>query len=95
MPHLLAISAIKDEDLKSGVLEYFARDRNFCKALQELCENIIKGNVRVNAYKRRKLIEHRNNIYSIAFDKRISKKNIVQSGGWYWIIPIVISLLTQ
>lgn len=71
------------------MLKYFSKDKKFNSALQEISENIIKGNVKVSPYKKRKLKQFKDNIYSLAYSKRIPPKQIVQSGGWLWVIPLV------
>ncbi len=93
MPYLQTIAAIKSMRLRTEILSYFSKDKLFNNALQELCENIIKGNIEVDSIQRQKLMRNKQNIYKIAFNKRV-KKSVSQSGGWMWIIPIVASLLT-
>ena len=92
LPTLEVVSTIRDKKLQKNVLKYFAKNKNFASALREITKNIIKGNVQLDKYKKRKISRHKTNLYSIAFSKNHSK-NIAQSGGWMWIIPIIASLL--
>lgn len=91
LPLLEIISAIKDRKLQLALLKYYSKNKKFQSALKEISKNVIKGNVKLSNYKRRKLSKFKSNIYSIAYENK--PKKIVQTGGWLWVIPIIASLL--
>ena len=91
LPLLQIISDIKDKKLQLALLKYYSKNKKFQSALREISKNVIKGNVKLSNYKRRKLAKFKNNIYSIAYENKPAK--IVQTCGWLWVIPIIASLL--
>lgn len=97
LPILAFIAEIKDQKLKISLLKYYAKYPKFYLALNEICKNLIKGNVKLSKYKRSKLLKVKSNIYKIANCKKLNRKErekqIVQTGGWSWIIPIITGLL--
>ncbi len=96
LPHLQTIASVKDKKLQLSLLKYFSKKKSFKKALREISKNLIKGNVPLSKYRKSLIKKHRKNIYAVAYNNRIDSDNlskqVIQTGGWLWIIPIIASL---
>ena len=100
LPILKIISEISDKKLQIQLIKYYSRKKNFNLSLREIFKNVIKGNVRMSVYKKRKLQKIKKNIYSLAYEKnlnsKIVSKNFRQSGGsLFYVIPLIASLLMK
>jgi len=63
-------------------------------ALKKIAVNVIKGNVKTNTKTKKKLKKHKKVICELTKTKNCTtkrKKLVIQSEGWLWIIPLIIS----
>jgi len=93
------IASIKDKKVRSGVLKQYSSLKDFQKALREVAENTVKKNVPLDANQKKKLKPHRKALLEFLSNnksKKLSRKKVIQSGGFLPILlPIILSLLTQ
>lgn len=93
-PKLEMIAAAKKQKTRRALLEAFADDDNFFKAVRELVKNTVKKNIKITEKQRKKLIRYKSLLFSI-FNKKTSKKRrrklMIQTGTGVFI-PLILPL---
>ncbi len=90
------ISRIDCPKTRKILLAYISRKPKYYKALKEISKNIISGNIKKpKSCKKRLSSQDRKRIIRLSKSKsaKQSKKLIVQSGGWMWVIPLVAEII--
>lgn len=95
------IAKAKTSRSRRALLEIFAEEEMFFKAVRELVKNTVKRNIKLTEQQRKKLLKHKSLLLSI-IRKKVSKKRrrnlMVQSGTGIFIpiiLPIVAALLAS
>ena len=89
------VSRIKCQKTKKNILKYLTKYPNYYKAFIEISKNLVALDVKPGNLKKKISKPDRLKIIKLAKSKNTNKnkKIIVQSGGWLWIIPIVIDII--
>lgn len=95
MPILQAIAKIKAKSDRDLVIEIFAKDKNFVKAIKEIAVNTVNKNIKLTNQVKLRLKKHKEAIVKLA--RRGGKQSLVQSGGGFLplLIPIVTTVLSS
>jgi hypothetical protein len=79
---------------RSDIMKVFCRDKNFIKALKEICSNTVRGNLTLSLKDKNRLKKHKRVIESLASSKPFKRK-LVQSGSGFLavLLPLVASII--
>lgn len=94
LPLFEHINSIKRPEDRRMVVAIFSKNHNFIKALEEVADNAVEGDIEFTAEQKRKLKRHKQVILALA-DKR-GKALVSQTGGGFLsvLLPIVTSILS-
>ena len=97
--HLKFISKIKSSKFRKAILKDLSCKNCYFRALKEIAENAIKGNLILDTKTRKKLYPYKASIKRLCCktkSKQQKRKLVIQSGGWLPIIlPAVISIVSE
>jgi hypothetical protein len=90
------VSKISCVRTQRAVLRYLSKNPKFCRAVKEIAVNVIKGNIDLNEQTLNKLRPHKKllrKLISKKTNKTKRKELVIQSGGWFWLIPVITGII--
>ena len=94
LPLLKTIPSIKDKRKRAAFLKLF--ETNLVRSLQEICHNLLTGNVALTEEEKQALKKYRKMLQVLAGGNKSRVRRIIQSGrGFPALLPLLVSAVAS